>query len=457
MTSKANSQRTKAWYSGGNLAFGTFVLPSDAFVEKTPNEVQYQSNEYIPFLDAQSNLLRQLFSIVNTSPTNRAIVLDKVCFALGDGINIYPKSNIFKHNIGELTDEQIEKVSEYLEDINKADNEDFEALRKKVTRDYVQYGNAFVECIKASDGRIYQRHLPVSWVQPRKMQPNENSVSGFGVSRQWLEYNENPPDLLKYSAFPNFQKVEGQDSERCILHIRDYNPEYLYWGVPEWLAAVYYGEIEYRVAKYNNSRFDNGFAPSAIVQLFDTTMSDEEAGDFVKEVTKSFTGTGNNSKIFTVVTESGTEALKVNLLDDKSEGTFLELSKISRENIVTGHRWSQSLAGIGTPGTLGSNQQIRAEYEIVKSKVIEPINAVIFGQWINKVLKLQSKLLGDKDFDVRLDASLSAPVNIIAELDPNSVLTTDEQREIFGYERLEDVTDIKEPQNEIEDDSNDIN
>jgi hypothetical protein len=443
-TSKAKTKGIKGWFSSGNLSQGTFVLPSDSYVENTPNELQYSAEDYIPFLDAENGLLRQLFTIVNTSPTNRAIVLQKVSFAMGDGLNIFPKSNIFKHTEGELTDEQKEKVSDYLENVNIADNEDFETLRNKVTRDFVQYGNAFLELTKASNGMIYQRHLPVSWCRPKKMDINDTCVSGYGLSKKWLEYNINPSDLIKYNAFPNFAKVEGLKGERCILQIKAYSPEYLYWGMPDWLAAVYYGEVEYRVAKYNNSRFDNGFAPSAIVQMFDTSMTDDEASEFAKQVSKTFTGTGNNSKIFTVVTEAGTEALKVNLLDDKSEGTFLELSKIARENIVTGHRWTQSLAGIGVAGSLGSNQQIRAEYEILKQTVIEPMNDIIFGQWVNKVLKYMAVTTKDNDYLVRLDASLSAPVSLANEIDYDLVLSTDELREAAGYERLEDVVDINE-------------
>ena len=449
-TSKAPNKGVKAFYSGGNLAFGTFVLPSDAYVEKTPQETQYSSTKYIPFLDEENNLLRQLFSIVNTSPTNRAIVLQKLNFCMGDGLNIFPKSNIFKHSVGELSDDQIQKVSDYLERANIADNEHFESIRKKVTRDYVQYGNAYIECIKTSSGFIRQRHLPVSWVRPKKMQENEHVITRYGLSKKWLEYNENPSDLIKYPAFPNFEEIDGQEGERCILHIRDYNPEYLYWGVPDWLAAVYYGEMEYRISKYNNSRFDNGFTASAFIQVFDASMNDEESKEFAKEVSRTYTGTGNNSKILTIVSQEGTEAANVTLLDDKSEGTFLELSKIARENIVTGHRWTQSLVGIGVQGSLGSNQQIRVEYEILKNDVIQPINNVIFTEWINKVLKLQAEISNDDDYNVRLDASLSPPVSLTSELDYNNVITSDEKRELIGYEQL-DNQEIEE------DDSDDIN
>ena len=56
--------------------------------------------------------------------------------------------------------------------------------------------------------------------------------------------------------------------------------------VPDWISAKIYAELEYRIPKFNQSKFENGFTPSAIISLFGST-NQEEAETLIPKMVKS--------------------------------------------------------------------------------------------------------------------------------------------------------------------------
>jgi hypothetical protein len=126
-------------------------------------------------------------------------------------------------------------------------------------------------------------------------------------------------------------------------------------------------------------------------------------------------------------------AAKVDILQDIKEGSWLELGQIARENIITAHEWSQSLAGLSTAGSLGTNQQIRAEFEIIQNTVIKPIQDQLLNQWLNRTL-LEAAEYEGKDFgNNQLDILNNMPVSFAGDIPVSQVLTMDEQREVLGF------------------------
>ena len=134
-------------------------------------------------------------------------------------------------------------------------------------------------------------------------------------------------------------------------------------------------------------------------------------------------------------------AAKVDILQDIKEGSWLELSQLARENIITAHQWSQSLAGLSVAGSLGTNQQIRAEFDIIQNTVIRPTQQNILGTWINKILPEIAEFIG-KDFGKNeLDLLNTTPISFAGDLDIMQIIEQDEAREALGLKPLnKDVT-----------------
>lgn len=434
----------------------SYVLRSDLYLEPTQRQIEFNTSEYIPFLDYNNDLLDELTSIINTSPTCRGIIQQKVNMTLGKGFSVSEgKQNALltilkklKTALG-ITDARLESINEYVNKVNP-EGETLQDIAYKMLFDFWSFGNAFVEVIKTTIGgecRISQRHIPMEWCRPKRAL--DRVVKYIGISDRWIDDEINPQHIKDLPLYPTFKEdeetEEGATVERSIIHLKNYAPGFFYWGLPDYIAGFLACELEYRIPKYNQSKFINGYVPSAIVQFFGQ-MEQEEAKDMLDKFLNKFTGTGNNSKIFAQVLSDESMRADVQTLSDDSEGNFLELSQMAKAQIITAHRWTPALAGVSTAGQLGSNQQIRAEFEILQNTVIEPVQNQFLSKWINPMLDEVSDCGGDFG-EVSLGFKNVVPVSFVGDLKPSEVLTMNEQREVLGFDPLNTDTQPQQEQN----------
>ena len=206
------------------------------------------------------------------------------------------------------------------------------------------------------------------------------------------------------------------------------------------MSARQWAELEYRIQRYNISKFDNSFLPSGILQLFGSA-SPAEAKKLVDKIEQKFVGTGNNHKMVVQILRD--EKLKANWIPmtKEQDGEFLELQQAASEKIVTACGWSAALAGISTAGKLGSNQEIRSETEKVQNTVIKPVQNVFCNRVINPYLKELSTFVSALK-DVQFGISNSMPVSFMGDINVEANLTTDEKRELLGYGAIEVQSDL---------------
>ena len=62
----------------------------------------------------------------------------------------------------------------------------------------------------------------------------------------------------------------------------------------------------------------------------------------VREAQKKFVGEGNNGKIMFIVKNGDTSPANVQIIKDDQEGSWIDLQRITDQNIVTAHRWQPS-------------------------------------------------------------------------------------------------------------------
>jgi hypothetical protein len=214
----------------------------------------------------------------------------------------------------------------------------------------------------------------------------------------------------------------------------------VYWGIPDWLSAKIWSEFEYRIPKFNQSKFENGFTPSAIISLYGST-NQEEAQEVVRAMRDCFTGTGNNSKMFIQALRDNSYKSDVQVLNNSYDGEFMQLQTIAQQAIISAHRWTMSLTGLRQSGSLGSNEQIRSEFDIVYNTVIRPNQRLFLTKFLNPVIQDAGKFFGKNWTNIALDIAKPMPVSFAGDLDIKSVLTMDEQRAELGFQPLtSDVT-----------------
>jgi len=302
------------------------------------------------------------------------------------------------------------------------------------------YGNAFAEIV-IGPGFAYLYHVPVYMVGIRKA-GLDRIIRSVGIYDNWEEV----PLSSEAAQYANkgFREVpiypEFSDQEdgvrRSVVHIKQYAAGYFYWGLPEWIGAKQWAELEYLIQRFNISKLENAFIPAGLLQFFGS-MSQTEAKAMLNSIESKLTGTGNNHKLFMQVLRD--EKLKAHWvpMTQVQDGEFMDLQELAASAIVTANRWSKSLAGFATEGQLGTNQQIRQEMEYLQNTVIKPRQNVLLSRIINPYLEVSAQAGVPIPTGIQFAISNSLPVSFMGEISVENALTTDEKREVLGYGPVE--------------------
>lgn len=422
-------------------------LFNEAILDSKGRSDQLVKDKWVLMFDQKQAFIKNLMSLVHNSTTLGNVLRSKTAFTLGDGFQVVEADSIpilkaIKKLVRKFTGDskKLEALNDCLGLVNPL-GETLEDVSTKLISDYVSFGNCFAEILKTTDeGKpvVYLYHIPVYKVGIEK-QDNTGLSPNFGICQDWQNLGSKPENIQIVPIYPNFTTGAAK---RSIIHLKQYAAGFDYWGLPDWISARLWANIEYRIPKYNITKFKNGFVPSAIMQFFGA-MNEDEASDLIKGIDATFTDSGKNSKIFAQVLRDESYKADVQILEDKSEGNFLELSKLASQALVTACRWTMSLAGFATSGKLGTNQQIRDEIEFVTNTVVKQIRRPFLQKVINVYIKELNEVKGGTFKGLQIDITNITPVSVASSLDANKSLLTSEKRELLGYDVLDEEQERK--------------
>ncbi len=387
---KKNQVKTTPINSSFNTKYA-FVNLSTPEVSTEVKDLERLREEYIPF--GKDNLFPQyLAELKRQSSTHRSVLAQKTTFTTGSGF--------FTRN---------ESLAEYIDDIN-ADGESLKDVFKKLADDYFTYGNAYLEGV-VYDGGINFYHKDASTARISK---NKKTIC---FHPDWTNYKKSPEKKQVIPVYPNIA------SSRFVVHYKDYESTFNFYGLPDYVAALEHIAIDYEIGKFNHTAFKNGFSPSAIVTV-NSDFGEAEAEKFVETAKETLTGSGNNSKIlFLVKNGEDSRGTDVQIISNKEDGDFLDLQKLTDQNIITAHRWQPALSGIISSGKMNNTgSEIRIAYELAMSTVIKDTTNIL----LSPIKKVLSKELGLDTDD--LQVVYEPPISFLSDLDPKQVLTINEQR-----------------------------
>jgi len=384
---KQKTTQTKSKF-GAKYAFVNLSTPD---VDREVKDLDRLREDYIPF--GKDNLFPQyLAELKRQSSTHRSVLAQKTTFTTGSGF--------FSKN---------EALMDYIDDVN-ADGESLKDVFKKLADDYFTYGNAYLEGV-VYDGGINFYHKDASTARVNK---NKKTVC---FHPDWNNYKRNPEKKQVIPVYPNIA------SSRFIIHYKDYESTFSFYGLPDYVASLEHIAIDYEIGKFNHTAFKNGFSPSAIVTV-NSDFGEAEAEKFVETAKETLTGSGNNSKIlFLVKNGEDSRGTDVQIISNKEDGDFLDLQKLTDQNIITAHRWQPALSGIVSSGKMNNTgSEIRIAYELAMSTVIKDTTNILLSP-IKKVLNRELGLDTDD-----LQVIYEPPISFLSDLDPKQVLTINEQR-----------------------------
>ena len=411
------------------------------------------ADKWVRFFDWRSSELRKMYSILQNSVTLSRGIQDRVNLIMGDGFNAidtgggipFLKSlkKMFKYATGQNTGEQ--DLNDLIASVN-LNRESLEEVIRKVAYDYEAFGNAVVyinRVVKGGNTSYVIYHAPLETIAVHKADPKTNLIPSIGISKNW-DIQGLGAGVTEIPLFPEFSK-EGNGGKTAI-HIKNYAPNFFYYGLPNWYPARFWAELEYFIPKYNIDKFLNGFLPSVFIELYGN-VSKEQAQQMTKDIVDTFTGVGNGSKIFTQFLQSKEHAANITPLADNSEGKFLDLQKMTTQNIVTAVGTTMSLSGVAQGGKLGTNQQIRDELDLITNTSIKSTRGVILRKIVNVYIGLV-KENNQQIESLVLDIANSNPISLASSIDVNNVLSRNERRDILGYAPDEEQVQEGEPNNQ---------
>ena len=426
----------------------TNILQKDIFREYLPDSAntdqgQLVNNKWVRFFGQDGSFLKGLIAGISNSPTKRNIINQKTTLSLGDGFIAVKSDKVpFLYSLRKMlrllkADEtSINELNELISNVN-LHNESLEEVMEKLFFDYYSFGNAIAEFKRTTKGGnaiVYLYHVPIEDVAIEKA--NENGiVKNIGICNSWDNDGLSDKDIRVVPIYPEFE------DESSIVHIKDYAPNFFYWGIPSNIAGRFWAEIEYRIPKYNITKFKNGFLPSAIIQAYGS-FTTEEANELADSFKETFSDTENGSRLLLQILRNKTDAADIQIIDDKSEGNFIELQNLATQQIITSEGWFPSISGIATPGKLGSSQELKDGIELAVNMKIKPIRRKFLQKIINPFVK-ENKEVNNAIKDTMLTIANSNPISLASSIMPNDALSRNEQREILGYEPEK----IEEPQN----------
>ena len=381
--------------------FGVFNLTVPPNISE-PKNLKSVNTKWIPFGD--DNLFPQyLAELKRKSSTHRSVLAQKTVFTSGAKFV--------------CSDENLQK---FIDDVN-ADHESLRDVFKKLADDYYTFGNAYMECV-IYDGGVNLYHLDATTVRMAK------SKKEVYINPDWCRYWNNDEKIHRLPIYPRVAH------SKFIVHFSDYEPTFRFYGLPDYVAALEHIAVDYEIGKWNHTKFLNGFQPSAIVEI-SGDMGEEEAQKMVKEAQKKFVGEGNNGKILFIVKNGDSSPANVQIIKDDQEGSWLDLQKITDQNIITAHRWQPSLSGIVSSGKMNNTgSEIRIAYDLAMTTVIKDTSELLLDG-IHRVLYNE---LGFDPSDLKIH--YEPPISYASEIDIKQVLTINEQRRLLDedFPMLED-------------------
>ena len=119
--------------------------------------------------------------------------------------------------------------------------------------------------------------------------------------------------------------------------------------------------------------------------------------------------------------------LLTDIQQDKEDGDFLDLQKLTDQNIITSHRWQPALSGIVSSGKMNNTgSEIRIAYDLAMSTVIRDTTNILLEP-IKRVINAE---MGIDTSD--LTVAYEPPISFLADIDPKQVLTINEQRAMLN-------------------------
>jgi phage portal protein BeeE len=328
------------------------MAPMERFVEKI------QRNELFVRFGVDNMEIEKWYDYVDFSPIHAACVRSKVDNAAGRGF-----TNDYKINNKQTLNDVI----------------------KQIFYEFVVTGNLYIEIIWKKDrneGIAGFHIIPSKFMRAKAPDNYELTTDKYYYCRDWLNWRK--AGIIEFCEFdPN------NYTDRQIIHVRNYTPGYLFYGVPDYLSSMLDIQLSRAISEFNLANISNGASPSLWVHLPHEPDSQNEQEDILRRLEERYRGSQNAGRIVVSYGGEGERPEITQISPTMQTGGYAEIFGLVRENILAGHKIVDgSIIGLPSPtGFNSSAEQLDTTYKLFMNTSIKPMQDFILRE-LKPILQL---------------------------------------------------------------------
>lgn len=229
--------------------------------------------------------------------------------------------------------------------------------------DKALFGNAFVEVVTDSQHSF----LALFHQDASRCRLAKDGLHAI-LHHDWSHYTA--ADGVTLPLYPLFEM--GEDGNlHSLIHYKDYEPTFVHYGVPTYIAGLGVSTIAYKTDNWNISRLDNSFQLSGVMLLDGGVDNEKDAEEFVRSAERKFAGKPGQV-MFMVKDCAEGDSSQFIPITASNEGDWVMLHDQAISDIVIAHSWFRSISGLDY-ATGFSSERILHEWEVA-------LNTVILGE-----------------------------------------------------------------------------
>ena len=331
-----------------------------------PEFKELKNSEWVQF--GHDNMYPQrLIELYDRSATHNSIITGKVHYIAGEGLRV-----------DDAKVKNVQDVAEIQGMIKKANpDEGLESIMLKAALDFELFNIIALEVIWKPNGKFDLYHVDASKIRVSK------DGEEFAYSPDWTKHYKGTDKDIE-AGFKTFAKYnpETKKGSQLYYHVQ-HRAGKEHYTLPEYVGAVPYIEIDYRIADYHLNNLHNGFQAGNMIIFSGQYPGDATAKKIEKDFARKFQGTDAKQAggvILQWQQEGEGETRVESLMPNNFDKQFMQLLDQTRNMIFTGHRVvSPNLFGVETDQPFGNRTEIVEKMEVFQSTYVSSRQRILNG------------------------------------------------------------------------------
>ena len=216
------------------------------------------------------------------------------------------------------------------------------------------------------------QHMPAHTMRSG-IADEKGHVSEYLYKSDWTDKRQKEK---VYAAFD----LKDRTAPQVVYQVKRYSPKYHYYGIPDYIGATNYVELDRQISSFHLNNVKNGMFPGWAINFRNGIPTDEEREAIERKVKAKFQGPEAAGNIIITFNEGADTTPELTALESNgNHDMFQYLSEELNNKILSGHRvTSPLLFGVRGGNGFGSNaDELATAYDIFNRTVIAPFQQII--------------------------------------------------------------------------------